>query len=94
VHDETTDVDVRAAVADVEAALAPHRAGQYSNFVEKPTDASRFFAPEKWARLRAIKTRYDSGDLFAGNHQITRVRSQSSSTRSGRSATVRTSIRS
>ena len=39
-------------------------------FVEKPADASTFFAPESWARLRTIKARYDAGDLFAGNHHI------------------------
>ena len=70
VPDEAAQADVRAALADVEAALAPHRAGQYPNFVERPADASSFFAPETWARLRAVKARYDSGDLFAGNHHI------------------------
>ena len=70
VPDEAAHGEVRAAVADVEAAVAPHRAGQYPNFVEKPVDASRFFTPETWARLRDVKTRYDAGDLFAGNHHI------------------------
>ena len=70
VGDEASDDGVRAAIADVEAVLLPHRAGHYPNFVEEPADASTFFAPETWARLRAIKARYDAGDLFAGNHHI------------------------
>jgi hypothetical protein len=70
VLDEAAHDEVRAAVADVEAALAPHRAGHYPNFVEEPADASAFFHPETWARLRTIKARYDAADLFAGNHHI------------------------
>ena len=35
-----------------------------------PADASTFFDPETWARLRAAKSRYDPGDLFVGNHHI------------------------
>ena len=61
---------VRAAVDEVEAAVRPHRAGLYPNFVETPADASGFFDPGTWARLRAVKTRYDADDLFAGNHHI------------------------
>ena len=70
VVDETSDAEVRAAVADVEAALVPHRAGHYPNFVEEPSDASAFFAPDVWARLREIKARHDADDLFRGNHHI------------------------
>ena len=68
--DDASHAEVRAAVADVEAAVRPHRAGHYPNFVEEPADASSFFPPATWARLRAIKARYDGGDLFAGNHHI------------------------
>ena len=70
VPDDTSHREVRSAVADVEAAVRPHRAGHYPNFVEEPADASTFYDPETWARLRAIKTRYDAGDLFVGNHHI------------------------
>jgi len=70
VLDEDGHRNVRAAVSEVEAALLPHNAGYYPNFVEKPADASAFFDPETWERLRAVKARYDSGDLFAGNHHI------------------------
>jgi FAD binding domain len=70
VLDDSSHAEVRAAVADVEAAVRPHRVGHYPNFVEEPADASTFFAPQTWARLRAIKARYDAGDLFVGNHHI------------------------
>jgi FAD/FMN-containing dehydrogenase len=62
--------EIISAIADVKAALAPHRAGDYPNFVEQPADASSFFAPETWARLRAVKRHYDADDLFRGNHHI------------------------
>jgi FAD/FMN-containing dehydrogenase len=68
--DETVHAEVHAAVADVEGALLPHRVGHYPNFVEKPADASAFFDPETWARLRGVKARYDGGELFVGNHYI------------------------
>jgi hypothetical protein len=70
VMDESSDAAVREALAEVEAAVLPHRAGDYPNFVEEPADASTFFDPETWARLREIKARYDGGDLFVGNHHI------------------------
>ena len=69
-HGRGRAAEVNAAVADVENAVLPHRAGHYPNFVEKPADASAFFAPEAWARLREIKARYDGDDLFRGNHHI------------------------
>jgi hypothetical protein len=70
VMDEASDVAVREALADLDAALLPHRVGDYPNFVEQPADASRFFAPDVWRRLRRIKALYDPTDLFAGNHHI------------------------
>ena len=70
VMDEASDAAVRAAVAGVEAAVRPHRAGFYPNFVEQEADASAFFDPATWARLREVKRRYDADDLFAGNHHI------------------------
>ena len=70
VMDESSDAAVREALAEVEAAVLPHRAGDYPNFVEEPADASTFFDPETWVRLREIKARYDGGDLFVGNHHI------------------------
>ena len=70
VIDEAGDVAVRRALADVDAVLSQHRAGEYPNFVEEPTDASRFFAPDVWERLREVKLRYDPSDVFVGNHHI------------------------
>ena len=43
--DEHSDRAVRDALADVDAAVAPHRAGEYPNFVEAPADARGFFEP-------------------------------------------------
>jgi hypothetical protein len=57
-------------LASIDRAVHPHRAGDYPNFVEHPTDASAFFDPETWVRLREVKARYDGGELFVGNHYI------------------------
>ncbi len=70
VFDEASDVAVREALADVDAVLTPHRVGDYPNFVEVPADASAFFTPAVWERLRDVKARYDPADVFAGNHHI------------------------
>jgi hypothetical protein len=70
VFDEPADGAVRDALADIDAAVLPHRAGEYPNFVEAPVDASSFFEPAIWQRLRDIKRRYDPADVFAGNHHI------------------------
>jgi hypothetical protein len=70
VFDEASDVAVRDALADFDAALRPHQAGEYPNFVETPTDASAFFAPPTWERLREVKRRYDPADVFAGGHHV------------------------
>jgi hypothetical protein len=52
------------------SAVAPQRAGDYPNFVEEPADASAFFDPETWRRLRDVKALYDPQDLFRGNHHV------------------------
>jgi FAD/FMN-containing dehydrogenase len=70
VMDEAMDVAVREALAAIEVAVAPHRAGYYPNFVEEPADASAFFAADVWERLRTVKREYDPADVFAGNHHI------------------------
>jgi hypothetical protein len=70
VMDEASDVAVREALGDFSTTVAPHRAGHYPNFVEVPADASAFFEPPVWERLRAVKTLYDPTDLFAGNHHV------------------------
>jgi FAD binding domain len=70
VMDEASDASVRDALADFGAAMRPYRAGLYANFVEETVDASAFFAPLVWERLRAVKTLYDPADMFAGNHHV------------------------
>src|SRR4051794_2234838 len=54
VFDEPMREAVDTALADVDSALQPYRAGYYANFVEEPADASAFFDPAAWARLRAV----------------------------------------
>jgi hypothetical protein len=70
VPDPALEPAAHEAVTDVELALLPHRVGHYPNFVEEPADAGAFFEPERWARLREIKTCYDPDDLLVGNHHI------------------------
>ena len=70
VFDEPMREAVHSALADVDGALQPYRAGHYPNFVEEPADASAFFDPATWARLRAVKAAYDPADVFVGNHHI------------------------
>ena len=70
VVDPQSDALVRLALAEIDAAVLPNRAGHYPNFVEVPADARRFFAPADWKRLRAVKRHYDVTDLFAGAHHI------------------------
>jgi hypothetical protein len=47
-----------------------YRVGHYPNFVEEPADASAFFDPDTWTRLREVKALYDPQDLFKGNHHV------------------------
>jgi FAD/FMN-containing dehydrogenase len=70
IFDEPMGEAVHSALADVDGALQSYRAGYYPNFVEEPADASSFFDPATWARLRAVKAAYDPADVFAGNHHI------------------------
>jgi hypothetical protein len=70
VFDEGADAGVREALGDIEAAVLPHRAGDYPNFVEVPADASTFFEPRVWTRLREVKAIYDPSDLFSGSHHV------------------------
>ncbi len=61
---------VEAQIDGVIAAVAPHRAGDYPNFVETPADASAFFDPATWERLRRVKADWDPRDVFKSNHRI------------------------
>jgi FAD/FMN-containing dehydrogenase len=64
------DAAVRAQLDALTAATRPYRAGRYPNFVEEESDASSFFDPQTWERLRRVKALYDPPDLFRGNHHI------------------------
>jgi FAD/FMN-containing dehydrogenase len=68
--DPASHAPVRAAIEEVERVTTPWQAGHYPNFVEKPTDTSRFFDDETWDRLRRVKAQYDPAGLFRGNHRI------------------------
>ncbi|HEX5585363.1 FAD-binding oxidoreductase [Gaiella sp.] len=69
-QDEASDKAVRTYLASLDRAVLPYRVGDYANFVMEPTDASRFFDADTWARLRQVKALYDRTDLFKGNHHI------------------------
>jgi hypothetical protein len=68
--DEPSATAVRATLEAVENAVRPYHVGDYPNFVEEPADASTFFDPDTWARLREVKALYDPDDVFKGNHHI------------------------
>src|SRR3954454_4481335 len=70
IFDEPMGEAVDTALAELDGATRPYRAGYYPNFVEEPADASAFFDPVTWARLRAVKGAYDPGNVFVGNHYI------------------------
>jgi FAD/FMN-containing dehydrogenase len=69
-EDESSEATVRAYLESLQQAVRPYRVGEYANFVMEPTDASRFFDADTWARLRQVKALYDPTDLFKGNHHI------------------------
>ena len=51
--------------------LAPYDTGrQYLNFTEASTDPARFYRPDVFHRLRAVKAAYDPDNLFRANHPI------------------------
>ena len=65
-----TEAIARAYLESLDQAVRPYHVGDYANFVMEPTDASRFFDADTWARLRQVKALYDADDLFKGNHHI------------------------
>ena len=69
-EDEASATTVERYLDSVGRAVIPHRTGFYPNFVGEPTDASGFFDPGTWARLRLVKALHDPGDIFKGNHHI------------------------
>jgi hypothetical protein len=69
-EDAESEATARGYLESLDRAVDPYRVGDYANFVMEPTDASRFFDAETWARLRRVKALYDPSDLFKGNHHI------------------------
>src|SRR3712207_3365995 len=68
--DEASEAAANVYLGSLDDAVRPYRAGDYPNFVGRPSDASRFFDADTWARLRQVKALYDPDDLFRGNHHI------------------------
>jgi FAD/FMN-containing dehydrogenase len=61
----------RAQLELLRTALAPVDTGrQYLNFTEHETDPARFYTPEAYHRLRAVKAQFDGENLFRANHPI------------------------
>jgi FAD/FMN-containing dehydrogenase len=59
-----------AQIALVTGALAEYDVGRYPNFEERSIDASRFFPPETYRRLQAVRAEYDPDELFRANYAI------------------------
>ena len=70
VIDELSAQVLGSTLHNVRAVLAPEHTGRYASFVEEPSDASAFYDPEAWARLREIKDLYDPQDVIRGNHHV------------------------
>ena len=70
VEDDASAATATTYLESVERAVLPYRTGDYPNFVMEPSDASRFFDADTWARLQQVKALYDPSDLFEGNHHI------------------------
>ena len=69
--DEAGAAAIEATLRALKRAAAPHRVGDYPNFVEEPSqDVSAFFDAGTWRRLREVKAAYDPDDMFKGNHHI------------------------
>ena len=52
--------------------LAPHVTGAYANFLASATeeDVAAIYPRKTYQRLATVKRRYDSGNLFARNHNV------------------------
>jgi FAD/FMN-containing dehydrogenase len=71
VFDDETYRANRAQLVRLAEAFAPYDTGrQYLNFTEEETDPARFYRPEAYARLQAVKADVDPDDLFRANHPI------------------------
>jgi hypothetical protein len=57
-------------VDDLQSALSPWDAGRFLTFTERPTDPTRMFGDEVYARLQEVKANYDPENLIQANHEI------------------------
>jgi enamine deaminase RidA (YjgF/YER057c/UK114 family) len=57
--------------ANVVAALDPWRLdAQVLNFAEQVVETATAYDPERWLRLRSVKTALDPAGVFQGNHEV------------------------
>jgi FAD/FMN-containing dehydrogenase len=71
VFDDETYRANRAQLERLAEAFVPYDSGrQYLNFTEERTDPARFYTPEAYRRLRAVKASVDPENLFRANHPI------------------------
>jgi hypothetical protein len=70
VVDDASAAALEGTLTTLAALTASDRVRPYPSFIEVPSDASTFFEPETWGRLREVKALYDPSDLFRGNHHI------------------------
>jgi len=69
--DSASGAAVRSHLDAVQESMAPWDSGRmYLNFAERPRDADAFYARPVLERLRAIKAKYDPGNMFHANHPI------------------------
>ncbi len=71
VLDDETYRANRAQLGVLAEAFARYDSGrQYLNFTEDETDPARFYTPEAYRRLRAVKASVDPENVFRANHPI------------------------
>ena len=70
VVDAESAAAVGGALEGWKASLAPYRAGEYLNFVDRPTDVTAAFGEERYERLARVKAAFDPDEVFRANHPI------------------------
>jgi hypothetical protein len=61
---------IQASLAEVRSIVAPHRAGDYLNFVEHPHPAERGYDAAVWQRLRSVHAAHDPAGVMHANHDL------------------------
>ena len=70
VLDDAMEDHLRGSLRALEHACTATALSAHPSFVETPADASAFYDEDTWLRLREVKSIYDPGDLFRGNHHV------------------------